>query len=97
MRGQEELEARAYLPALPYLSHSVPGGPRLGSLEFPHQEFTASTKHITDLAQRATPLQGPTAILVERDGEQKLRGSHADWLLGLLLPYILHIHTRKAQ
>lgn len=43
----------------------VPGGPRLSPLELPHQEFTASTKHIPDLAQRTTPLQGPTAILAE--------------------------------
>lgn len=64
------MEARVYSPALPYLSLTVPGGPRLGSLELSHQEFTASTKHVLDLPQRATPLQGPAAILVERDGEQ---------------------------
>ena len=81
------------MPLLQCISQSrgVPGGPRLGSLELPHQEFTASAKHIPDLAQRATPLQGPTTILAGRDGKQKLRVSLADWLLNLLLPFTLYI------
>lgn len=51
------------LPALTYLGRYVPGGPRLSPLELPDQELTASSKHIPDLANRAAPLQGPTAIL----------------------------------
>lgn len=90
----EELEARAptclTVSDTATQSHCVPGGPRLSPLELPHQEFAASSKHIPDLAQRTTPLQGPTAILAESDGQQKLRGAHADWLLSLLLPSILH-------
>lgn len=92
--GHEELEARAptclTVSDTATQSHCVPGGPRLSPLELPHQEFAASSKHIPDLAQRTTPLQGPTAILAESDGQQKLRGAHADWLLSLLLPFILH-------
>ena len=65
------LQSPAYF-AVPR-SQCVPGRPGLGPLELPHQEFAASTKHISDLAQRAAPLQRPTAILAERDGEQRLR------------------------